>query len=222
MPAETLTREQIVRAAIELLDDEGLEGLNMRALGKRLGSVPAAVYWHVKNKRDLIGLAGDYVCGQLALPEVKSADWRLAAAKMAKDFYAILIRHPWLLQVFGSYVVYGHGRARHDDHNLAIFEAAGFRGPSALLAATTLATFVVGSALGFAGKAALQRMQRRRGRDADALIRNSLAKMSEVAAQYPHLRQFLQGAGQAGDDASMDAFEFGLKAVLDGLEAQLQ
>ena len=33
MPRDTLTREQIVRAAVDLLDSEGLEGLNMRALG---------------------------------------------------------------------------------------------------------------------------------------------------------------------------------------------
>jgi len=37
MPRDTLTREQIVSAAIDLLDAEGLEGLNMRALGQRLG-----------------------------------------------------------------------------------------------------------------------------------------------------------------------------------------
>jgi len=40
-----LTREQIVEAAIKLLDAEGLEGLNMRGLGKRLGSAATAVYW---------------------------------------------------------------------------------------------------------------------------------------------------------------------------------
>ena len=44
MRSDTLTREQIVKAAIELLDAEGLEGLNMRALGKRLGSAATAMY----------------------------------------------------------------------------------------------------------------------------------------------------------------------------------
>ena len=47
MPRDTLTREQIIQAAIDLLDAEGLEGLNMRALGMRLGSAATAVYWHV-------------------------------------------------------------------------------------------------------------------------------------------------------------------------------
>ena len=57
MPRDTLTRDQIVDAAVGLLDDEGLEGLNMRALGKRLGSAATAVYWHVGSKSNLIGLA---------------------------------------------------------------------------------------------------------------------------------------------------------------------
>ena len=43
MPRDTLTRDQIVTAAIGLLDAEGLEGLNMRALGTRLGSAATAV-----------------------------------------------------------------------------------------------------------------------------------------------------------------------------------
>ncbi|GII96199.1 hypothetical protein [Sinosporangium siamense] len=37
MPRETLTKEQIIRTAIELLDEEGPEGLDMRSLGRRLG-----------------------------------------------------------------------------------------------------------------------------------------------------------------------------------------
>src|SRR6266508_2568342 len=44
MPRDTLTREQIVRAAIELMDAEGVEGLSMRRLGKRLGSAATAVF----------------------------------------------------------------------------------------------------------------------------------------------------------------------------------
>ena len=61
MPRDTLTRDQIVTAAIGLLDAEGLEGLNMRALGTLLGSAATAVYWHVGSKDNLIALAADQV-----------------------------------------------------------------------------------------------------------------------------------------------------------------
>jgi hypothetical protein len=155
----------------------------MRTLGKRLGSVPGTAYWHVKDKRDLVALAGEYVWRELALPELSSTKWRRAATMMAMDFRAMLIRHPWLLQVFGSYVVYGHERARHDDHSLAIFEAAGFSGASALRTASAVRTFVVGDALAFAGKAAFERTLRRSGKDATTEIRLSIAKFSQIARQ---------------------------------------
>ncbi|CAM5662038.1 hypothetical protein STENM327S_08358 [Streptomyces tendae] len=78
MPRDTLTREQIVRAAIELLDAEGLEGLNMRSLGKRLDSAATAVYWHGQNKDNLVVLAGNEVWNEVGLPDLapSAGAWR--------------------------------------------------------------------------------------------------------------------------------------------------
>src|SRR6266566_1540728 len=150
MPRDTLTRGQIVNAAIDLLDAEGHEGLNMRALGQRLGSAATAVYWHVGSKDNLIALAADQVWSEIARPDPAVVGWRAAAAAMATDLYATLTRHPWLAQAFGSQLLYGPGKARHDDHGLAIYEAAGFTGAQADQAAVTVLTFVLGHALGAA------------------------------------------------------------------------
>jgi AcrR family transcriptional regulator len=59
MPRDTLTREKIISAAVDLLDTDGLEGFNIRALGRRLGSAATAIYWHVDSKDNLISLAAD-------------------------------------------------------------------------------------------------------------------------------------------------------------------
>ncbi len=83
MPRDTLTREQIVTAAIELMDADGLDGLNMRALGRRLGSAATAVYWHVGSKGNLIALAADQAWHEIALPDPATTGWRGAAAAMA-------------------------------------------------------------------------------------------------------------------------------------------
>src|SRR4029450_13241319 len=157
MPRDTLTRDQIVEAAVALLDSEGLEGLNMRALGKRLGAAATAVYWHVGSKANLIALAGDQVWNEVALPDLTAIDWRTAATRMATELHAMLTRHPWLVQAFGAYVVFGPGKARHDDHSLAIYEAGGFTGARADQAMTTVFTFVLGNALGPAAVASLTR-----------------------------------------------------------------
>jgi AcrR family transcriptional regulator len=221
MPRDTLTREQIVRAAIELLDAEGLEGLNMRALGKRLGSAATAVYWHVVSKENLITLAGDQVWNEIALPDLTEVGWRTAATRMATDLHAMLSRHPWLVQAFGSYVVFGPGKARHDDHSVAIYEAAGFTGARADQAMAAVFTFVLGNALGPAAVASLSRKLGRDGGNAEELLRDTMAKAREIAAQFPRLRARL-GTAAAEFGASPDnTFAFGLQAILDGLEAQL-
>jgi AcrR family transcriptional regulator len=222
MPRDTLTREKIVAAAIDLLDSDGLEGFNIRALGARLGSAATAVYWHVGSKDNLITLAADQAWNEITLPELVATRWREAASSMATGLYAMLTRHPWLMQAFGSFLLFGPGKARHDDHTLAIYEAAGFSGAQADRAAATVFTFVLGNALGAAADASLTRKLGRGGGDAQELIRDHLAEATAIAARYPRL------AARLGDPAAVDygaapegSFEFGLRAILSGLEAQL-
>jgi AcrR family transcriptional regulator len=221
MPRDTLTREQIVKTAIDLLDDEGLEGLNMRALGQRLGSAATAVYWHVGSKDNLIALAVDQVWHEIPLPDLTATGWRTAATAMATGLHAMLTRHPWLVRAFGSQVLYGTGKARHDDHSLAIYEAAGFTSAQADQAVATVFTFVLGNALGPAATASLTRKLGRDGGNADEQIRDSVAKASEIARQFPRLRARLAAASADYGAAPEGSFEFGLQAILDGLEAQL-
>jgi AcrR family transcriptional regulator len=221
MPRDTLTPEQIVQAAIDLLDAEGLEGLNMRALGRRLDSAATAVYWHVGSKDNLIALAGDQVWNEIALPDLTAVDWRTAATRMATDLHEMLTRHPWLVQAFGSVLVFGPGKARHDDHGLAVFEAAGFTGAGADRALATVFTFVLGNALGPAAAASFTRKLGRDGGDAGALMRDSMAKAREIAERFPRLRARLDTAAARYAAAPESTFEFGLHAILDGLEASL-
>jgi AcrR family transcriptional regulator len=217
---DTLTRDQIVKAAMDLLDDEGLAGLNMRALGKRLDSAATAVYWHVGSKENLLGLASDQAWHEIPLPDPTAAGWRAAATRMATDLYAMLTRHPWVVQAMGGFVLYGPGRARHDDHILAIYEAAGFTGALVDQAATSVFTYVLGNALGPAAAGALTRKLGRDGGDAGERMRDSMAKASEIAARYPRLRDRLGSPSAEYGAAPEKSFEFGLAAILDGLEAQ--
>ncbi len=69
-----LSREQIVRATVELLDAEGMEALSMRKLGAKLGAGATSLYWHVANKNELLELAMDEVFGAVRIPASES--WR--------------------------------------------------------------------------------------------------------------------------------------------------
>ncbi len=221
MPRDTLTRDQIVTAAIDLLDAEGLEGLNMRSLGQRLGSAATAMYWHVGSKDDLIVLAGDQVWSEIPLPDLASVDWRTAAAAMAADLYTMLTRHPWLVQAFGSLVMFGPGAARHHEHSLAVYEAAGFAGERADQAMSTVFTFVLGNALGAAATVSLTRKLSRDGGNAEELIRDRMARANEIATEFPRLRARLGTAAADYAATPDDSFTFGLEAILDGLAARL-
>ncbi|MGW1743426.1 TetR/AcrR family transcriptional regulator [Nocardia sp. NPDC001965] len=116
MPHDTLTRPQMVTAAITLLDEAGLDGPNMRSLGKRLDSAATAMYWHVENKDNLVRLATDEVWAEVALPDPDTLSWRTAAEAMATGMYRMMSRHPWLVQAQSSYLLHGENKSRHDDH----------------------------------------------------------------------------------------------------------
>ncbi|MGW8762520.1 TetR/AcrR family transcriptional regulator C-terminal domain-containing protein [Streptomyces sp. NPDC055815] len=221
MARNTLTPDQIVRAAIELLDDEGLDGLNMRSLGARLGTAATAVYWHIKTKDELVRLAGDAVWGEVELPDLDSMHWRAAAADMAGSMHAMLTRHPWLGQAFGSHLLYGPGKSRHDDHSLALYEKAGFSPTDADRAAATVFVHILGSTLGGAAEVSLTRRLSRSG-DPEKELAAAMAAAIEVAMAFPKLRERLDDAAATGYSAAPDrTFEFGLDAILDGFEAQL-
>lgn len=228
MARETLTREQIVRAAIELLDAEGIEGLSMRKLGQRLGSAATAMYWHVGNKENLVVLAADEAWSEITAPDVAGVGWRAAARQLVHDTYALSKRHPWLMPAVGQYFVYGHGMARMQDMSYAVYEAAGFTGWDLDWAVNTAYTFVAGSALDDATAAAMERAQIRPGRGAGAegeaeAAEDIVAWATGIASRYPRLKARLEA--QAGGDPVVmgrEKFEFGVEVILDGLEARLR
>src|ERR1044072_3872872 len=92
-----LDLEQIICAAIGLLDAEGVDGLTMRRLGKLLGTTAAALYWHVRNKQELMRLASDAIWAQLRLPDLEKVGWREASIIMAQQVHAMFQRHSWLV-----------------------------------------------------------------------------------------------------------------------------
>jgi AcrR family transcriptional regulator len=219
MARDQLTRDQIVLAALELLDAEGLEGLSMRDLGRRLHSAATAMYWHVGSKEALIGLAADRAWHEVELPDPAELGWREAAYRMAVSLHAMFTRHPWLVQAFGAYPLYGPGKARHDDHGIAVYEAGGFTGNEADQAAAAVFTYVLGNALGAAAEASFTRKLAREG-NAEELMREHQWEAVKVAKEFPRLRMRIESPSAEYAAGPEGGFAFGLRAVLDGLAAR--
>jgi AcrR family transcriptional regulator len=218
---QALTREQIIRAAIEVLDAEGLEGLNMRRLGTHLGCAPTAVYWHVHSKDELVVLASDKIWTEIERPDPDLVGWREAAMIMARSFHAMVTRHLWFVQAMGAYFTYGPGKASHDEHCMLIYEQAGFTGPEADWAMNTVGLFVAGQALTAAAAAA---RMRRMGPDPQAQaeqMRKVMEQIVESVKPYPRLYARAQDYLDADPAEPERSFDFGLDTIFDGLERRL-
>jgi AcrR family transcriptional regulator len=70
-----LTRERLVEASLGLIQDEGLDGLSMRGLADRLAVKAASLYWHVRDRRELVELLADSMLEGVRPPRAK-LDWR--------------------------------------------------------------------------------------------------------------------------------------------------
>src|SRR6266508_701388 len=73
-----LSRARVVAAALDLMQREGLESLTMRALADRLGVKAASIYWHVRDRRELLELLAAALLAEVR-PAATRAGWRADA-----------------------------------------------------------------------------------------------------------------------------------------------
>ena len=68
-----MNKERIVAAALELLNDKGVDALTVRALAARLDVQAPALYWHVRNKQELLDEMSTFVMRRVtdALSRIK-------------------------------------------------------------------------------------------------------------------------------------------------------
>ncbi|MEU8302336.1 TetR/AcrR family transcriptional regulator [Actinomadura sp. NPDC048955] len=209
-----LGRTQIVDAALDLLDAEGLDGLSMRRLGTRLNAGATSVYWHVANKDELLELALDRVMAEVAVP---SGDgWRAAATGYARSLRAMIHRHPWTVTLFGGRPMIGPNATRVLDEVLAAFGSAGFTGFDLEYAWSAVVDYVIGAA---GSEASWQRAQP--GTSAAEWVENLAPYLDRLDGERPglasHIREiWMKETG----DVLEGRFAFGLACVLDGLEAR--
>jgi AcrR family transcriptional regulator len=92
---ESLTRERIIEASIELLDSSGKEGLTFRALSERLATGPGAIYWHIADKSDLLSAACDAVVAR-AMDETVVTTPKETIRAVALGVFDAINEHPWV------------------------------------------------------------------------------------------------------------------------------
>ncbi|MFD8788068.1 TetR/AcrR family transcriptional regulator [Kitasatospora sp. NPDC059599] len=224
-----LSREQIVTAALALLDNDGIEALSMRKLGARLNAGATSLYTYVANKDELLALAVDQVFAELPLPEPTGADgsntggdpkvWRAAIEEVAEEVRAAVLRHPWMVSVIGDVgmVYFGPSWMRLSEALLALLEDSGVD----LVDANEAMGVVMGYTIGAATvEAAWLSTLAKRGREEQEWMDQLLPAVIEATKDHPRLhRLYTTQVDQeilAGRDSS---FLSGVRLILDGIEA---
>lgn len=93
---ESLSRDRIIEAAIELLDSNGEGGLTFRSLSERLATGPGALYWHVANKDDLLSAACDAIVARILEDSAVGATPDHTIRTLAGDLFDAIDLHPWV------------------------------------------------------------------------------------------------------------------------------
>ncbi|MEV0853312.1 TetR/AcrR family transcriptional regulator C-terminal domain-containing protein [Nocardia fluminea] len=126
MPPRTpLTRERVLRAAIELADQQGLAALSMRNLAKAVGVEAMSLYNHVANKDDLYDGIIDLVVAEIYVPRA-GGDWRTELRRRAVSAHEVLLNHRWATGLLGSRVNVGPAMLRYVEATLGCLITAGF------------------------------------------------------------------------------------------------
>ncbi|GGS93141.1 TetR/AcrR family transcriptional regulator [Streptomyces violaceus] len=103
-----LDRDRITEVTARLLDAEGLAKFSMRRLAGELNVTAMSVYWYVDTKDDLLELALDEAMGEMRLPDAEAdEDWRDQVRALAREYRGLLVRHPWVSQLVGTYLNIG-------------------------------------------------------------------------------------------------------------------
>jgi AcrR family transcriptional regulator len=92
----SLSRERIVEAAIQLLDEGGESGLTFRALSERLATGAGAIYWHVANKSELLTAASDVIVARAMDAGADEPEPAAALRAMAMNMFDAMDAHPWI------------------------------------------------------------------------------------------------------------------------------
>ncbi|MEV4291116.1 TetR/AcrR family transcriptional regulator C-terminal domain-containing protein [Nonomuraea bangladeshensis] len=145
--AKGINKERIVAAALELLDEKGMDALTVRALAARLDVQAPALYWHVRNKQELLDEMSTFVMRRVtdALSEIPpGAGWRANLADYGRILRMEYLRHRDGARIFSGTRLSDPDVVKAKETWLARFVAAGFTLVDADDAIDVVTAFVVG------------------------------------------------------------------------------
>jgi AcrR family transcriptional regulator len=122
-----LTRSTVAERALRLADAEGVEAVTIRRLAQELGVTPMALYWHFKNKDELLAGAADHALARVKATRDQHDPWQKQLRAMVEALVAVMREYPslpTLMQLAEKDQVASFTRASNDA--LELLSRAGF------------------------------------------------------------------------------------------------
>ncbi|HEY3505302.1 MAG TPA: TetR/AcrR family transcriptional regulator [Actinocatenispora sp.] len=217
--APTLSRERIVRAALEIADADGTAAVTMRRVATALGSsTPMSLYRYVGGKDGILDLMLDAVYAEIDLPPTPGGDWRADLTLLARNGRSALRRHPWFAALSHHRPTFGPNALRHNEWALRALDDHGLD-PATMM---SIVGMVFGYAVSYAqAEAEETRMRESIGVATDAELRDTArAYVDRIASdpRYPMLSRWITEAAPVDPD---EQFALGLDCLLDGITARI-
>jgi AcrR family transcriptional regulator len=209
-PRIPLSKERVLRAAVDLADRGGSEAVSMRKLGQELGVDAMSLYHHVQNKDDILDGIADVVVGEIDISPTDT-DWKVALRRLVISARTVMLRHAWAPQVIESRTDPGPATMRYMETVLAILRDGGFSLDLAHHAMHVLGSRVLGFNQDLFDDSATSRL--------DPQTAGLLAR--QMAETYPYISELALAVSHEGGLGGCDddvEFAFGLDLIVDGLE----
>ena len=205
-----LTRTSILAAALALVDNEGLEALSMRRLGKELGVEAMSLYNHVPNKAALLdGLVEQVMAGLEPPPD--GISWQDQVRAMARSYRRVVGAHPNVAPLIAMRPLNTEASLEPLETALRVLRNAGFEDAAALHGVRMIAGFATGYVLGETGSFFGEARPTAGG---DVLDPSALDP-----ERFPHITAMIPTLLSTDHDAEYEAV---LDTMLEGLESQLR
>ena len=204
---EPLTVDRILRAALALADEGGLESLSMRRIASRLGVQAMSLYNHVANKEEIIDGLVETVVAEFEPPDVAD-EWKTALRLRATSAHESLLRHPWAIMALMTRTTAGPAKLRYVDATIGCLVRAGFSYETADRAWNAMDNHIYGFTL------------QEVNFPFEPLEYADSARefLPQVATErFPYFTE-LATRVMDGRYSGLHDFEFGLNLILDGLE----
>ncbi len=209
----TLTPQAIVERAIAMADAEGLEAVSIRRLAGELGVTPMALYWHVRNKDELLdGMAASLI-EAVDLSVDASASWQAQLRAVMDSLVSVLRAHPSTARLLSTRTVSSEGGLRATETLLEILRRGGYSPEDATFIARHALNTVANLAAAPSG--AVSRQEAEETAEAQREARETLRALPPE--RYPRL---VEAADSLSEGIDPDAYvAFGLDLLLAGIEA---